>query len=252
MNTNVTNFDNIHLVDFDTILNNNGTNDNGSDGKLGRNTKLSQHNKIRSSEKQDDVILQSLIYRFKFTKEFMDELFNFSKIHQYDDRKDFKEAWTIWVDENSELINTESNRLDLLGYDGDVIDKMFKSARYYFRKKSDVKQEPIKRRQYIKLSKEVIMLVDKHIIDNIYNEDYQPKVGFALFCDENSEKIKEETLKIVEQGITDKQLIQDKLKKTYKNRYFILTTKPKKPDDIKKCNKNNMQELQEMPNQETS
>jgi TctA family transporter len=33
------------------------------------------------------------IYRYKFTQEFMDELYKFSKIHQYDERADFKEAW---------------------------------------------------------------------------------------------------------------------------------------------------------------
>jgi hypothetical protein len=238
MNTTVADLSNIHLIDFDVILNNR-TNCDRVDEKLGKNIKLNQHTKIRSSVDQGNDTLQSLIYRFKFTKEFMDQLYNFSKIHQYDDRKDFKEAWDIWVDENNELINDESNRLDILGYNGDIIDKMFKSARYYFRKKSDIKQEPVKRRQYIKLSKELIMLIDKHIVDNIYNEDYQPKIGFTLFCENNNEQIKEETIKIVEQGVTDKHLIQDKLKKTYKNRYFVLTNKQKKTNDIKKCNENN-------------
>lgn len=256
MNDVVTNMSNISLIDFDIILNNGGTNGNRVDGKLGKNTKLNQLSKIRNSADQNDDVLQSLIYRFKFTNEFMVELHNFSKIHQYDDRKDFKEAWGQWVDENSELINDESNKLEALGYNGDVIDKMFKSARYYFRKKSDVKHEPVKRRHYIKLSKELLVLIDKHIVDNIYNEDYQPKTGFALFCEENSEQIKVETLKIAEQDVTDKHLIQEKLKKTYKNRYFILTNKQKKPNDIKKCNQDtiNIQELQNKntPNQETS
>lgn len=241
MNSNDIHTANIQLVDFDTILNNGGTNDVRSMDNFGRNKNISQHNirtKLRISNEQDTT-LQSLIYRFKFTKEFMDELFNFSKIHQYDDRKDFKEAWTIWVEDNNEIIDDEINRLDLLGYGGDVIDKMFKSARYYFRKKSDVKHEPAKRRHYIKLSKELLLGIDKHIVTNIYNIDYQPKIGFALFCEEYGEKIKEETLKIEQQGVSDKYLIQDKIKKTYKNRYFILTNKQKKPLEIIKsetCN----------------
>ena len=37
------------------------------------------------------------IYRYKFTEHFMEELYEFSKIHQYDARKDFKEAWKIWI-----------------------------------------------------------------------------------------------------------------------------------------------------------
>ena len=40
------------------------------------------------------------IYRFKFTKDFMEELYTFSKINQYDERNDFKEAWQIWTEDN--------------------------------------------------------------------------------------------------------------------------------------------------------
>ena len=51
------------------------------------------------------------IYRYKFTQEFMDEIYQFAKIHQYDERKDFKEAWEVWMETQSELINSEVNRL---------------------------------------------------------------------------------------------------------------------------------------------
>ena len=69
---------------------------------------------------------QYAIFRFKFTEDFMKELFKFSKIHQYDERKDFKEAWNIWIDENSELVDSEMQRLIMLRYAGDIINKMFK------------------------------------------------------------------------------------------------------------------------------
>ena len=38
----------------------------------------------------ENVELNVNIYRYKFTNEFIVELYNFSKIHQYDHRKDFK------------------------------------------------------------------------------------------------------------------------------------------------------------------
>ena len=82
----------------------------------------------------------STIYRYKFTEDFMNELFNFSKIHQYDDRKDFKEAWELWLVDNEDILS-------------------------------------------------------------------------------------EAVLKIMEQNVDDDELIRDKIKKTYKNRYFILTNK---------------------------
>ena len=100
------------------------------------------------------------IYRYKFTDDFTQELYKFSKIHQYDHRKDFKDAWQIWTEENENLVDGEVRRLTNLGYDGDVLDKMFKSARYYFRKKDTDKKEPQKRRVYVGVQKELLEAMD--------------------------------------------------------------------------------------------
>jgi len=169
--------------------------------------------------------LPVIIYRFKFTEEFMVELYKFSKIHQYDDRKDFKEAWKVWTEDNNDIIDDEITRLLYLGYEGDVLNKMFKSARYYFRKKSTEKKEPRQRRQYISVNKELLDAMDSHIEDNMYNDTYQPKIGFIEFCKDNETLLKETISKIMEQGVKDTELIEDKIKKTYKNRYFMNTNK---------------------------
>ena len=163
------------------------------------------------------------IYRFKFTKDFMEELYTFSKIHQYDERNDFKDAWKIWTEDNEEIINNEIKYLINLKYDGDIMDKMFKSARYYFRKKSTEKKDPKQRRQYISVTRELLDAMDDHIEENIKTENYQPKTGFILFCKENEILLKEALTKIFEQGVKDMELIQNKIKKTYKNRYFKQT-----------------------------
>jgi len=175
--------------------------------------------------RKNDTVAPNLnvIYRYKFTENFMEELYEFSKIHQYDARKDFKEAWKIWIEENENIINTETIRLNNLGYNGNVINKMFKSARYYFRNKSSDKKEPKQRRPYISVTRELLNAMDEHIENNRYNEDYQPKTGFILFCKMNETILKETLANVIEQGITDSELIQDKIKKTYKNRYYILT-----------------------------
>jgi hypothetical protein len=179
------------------------------------------------SKKDEINELPNIIYRFKFTQEFMEELYKFSKIHQYDERKDFKEAWKVWSEDNNELIDEEKTRLINLGYseEGNILDKMFKSARYYFRKKSTEKKQPKQRRQYISVPKELLDSMDQHIEENIYNDDYQPKTGFISFCKSNETVLKSAIAKIYEQGISDSSLIEDKMKKTYKNRYFILTNK---------------------------
>jgi hypothetical protein len=165
------------------------------------------------------------IFRFKFTEAFMEELHNFSKIHQYDHRKDFKEAWVTWVQENVEIVNDEDKRLIQLGYEGDVIDKMFKSARYYFRNKSIIKVEPKERRQYISVNHDILEAMDLHIKNNIKCEDYQPKIGFMSFCKDNEKILKESINNMIENNINDLNLISSKLKKTYKNRYFMLIRK---------------------------
>ena len=76
------------------------------------------------------------VYRFQFSTVVVQTMTIFARIHQYDDRGTYKEAWDNWVQENSNLIRQEKNRLEKLGYQGDILDKLYKSGRYYFRKKS--------------------------------------------------------------------------------------------------------------------
>lgn len=161
---------------------------------------------------------QNNIYRYKFDDTVANELDRFSKVHQYDDRKVFKEAWTEWLKENDELINVEVRRLTNLGYEGDIIDKMFKSARYYYRKKSTVLKTPAKRRTYVGLQKELLDAMD----DYIKNNDVRPADGFIDFCVNHMELLKKEIDNLRTNGITDRFVIEAKCKKAYKNRYFIL------------------------------
>jgi hypothetical protein len=186
---------------------------------------MSQTMNIEMSREEENIKINAQIYRFKFTEEFMTDLYKFAKIHQYDHRKDFKEAWTIWVEENEDLVQEETDRLHNLGYDGDILDKMFKSARYYFRKKSPVKAEPKQRRQYISVSHELLEAMDMHIRINIGSNNYQPKTGFIDFHEENKQIIMQTFKSFDDQNIKDSDLIQTKLKKTYKNRYFMFVNK---------------------------
>ena len=179
-------------------------------------------------EKQCDINTNDInrnTYRYKFTDEFTKELYIFSKIHQYDHRKDFKEAWAIWIEEEDDIVNQEIRRLHNLGYDGDILDKMFKSARYYFRKKNTEKKEPVKRRDYIGIQKDMLDSIDDHIKANINTDDYKPSTGFSLYCKDNIEILKEEVSRLFKLGYKNHADIKNKIKKTYKNRYFILVSK---------------------------
>jgi len=213
------------FITIDTIVNSkqadNDINDSSSSMKPNLCDKMrDERNSLRETS---DTGLPTLIYRYKFTEDFIEELYKFSKIHQYDERKNFKEAWKLWTEENQEIIDEETTRLTTLGYDGNVMDKMFKSARYYFRKKITEKKEPRQRRQYISVNRELLVSMDNHIEENIFNIDYQPKTGFVSFCKANELILKESIANLFEQGVKDTSLIEDKIKKTYKNRYFMLT-----------------------------
>jgi len=162
------------------------------------------------------------IYRYKFTDDFTNEMFKFSKIHQYDHRKEFKEAWNVWLEDNEDIIKDEKRRLLNIGYDGDISDKMFKSARYYFRKKSTEKKNPIQRRSYITFKKDLLDAMDEHINLKINIKCYKPSDCFDDFCKNNIDLLKEEVCILCRNGLTDPIEIKNKFKKTYKNRYFLL------------------------------
>lgn len=161
------------------------------------------------------------IYRYKFTDDFTAELFIFSKVHQYDHRKDFKDAWNLWLEDNDDVVNAEIRRLINLGYEGNIMDKMFKSARYYFRKKSTEKKAPAERRQYIGVQKELLDAMDNHITAKINRNDCKPSESFDDFCKNNISVLQEEIAILVKNGITNTAEITEKIKKTYKNRYFL-------------------------------
>jgi hypothetical protein len=105
---------------------------------------------------------------------------------------------------------------------------MFKSARYYFRKKSTVKKEAKKRREYISIDKNLLRIIDEDITTNMRIKELKPSEYFENFSKERDELIKDELLRMVNMDIRDEDLIKEKIKKTYKNRYFILTNGCKK------------------------
>jgi hypothetical protein len=176
------------------------------------------------AEENPNAAAISAIYRYKFTEELTVELFKFSKIHQYDHRKDFKEAWTIWLENNEYLVETEIRRLTNFGYIGNIRDKMFKSARYYLRKKSTEKKAPAERRNYVAVQKELLDAIDTHI-KNIISRDSKPSDGFDDFCKNNKDILNDEIKSLCKNGMTDSNEIKNKIKKTYKNRHFLIVSK---------------------------
>ena len=133
-----------------------------------------------SSENKDNKVNQNSsknirTFRFEFSKQFIDELSRFSKVHQYDERRAYKEAWARWKSntEITDIISVEVRRLESIGYMGDIEDKMFKSGRYYFRKKS-IKQTKTNNNQNIEEMKSETENIDIDIdIEKDHHQNHE-------------------------------------------------------------------------------
>ena len=163
---------------------------------------------------------QPRVYRFKFSDAITHNINSFAKLHQYDDRNTYKEAWKDWIETNEDEIRRETDRLTQLGYDGDVVTKMYKSGRYYFRTKSTDETDPRRRRAYVSTTSDLIESMDAHIKMHHSDPDYTPARGYDDFCKNYKLELVSEITYLKENGITDEKEIASKIKKTYKNRYF--------------------------------
>jgi hypothetical protein len=160
-------------------------------------------------------------YRYNFSNSFMEILYDFSKKHEFDDRNTYKDNWKMWKEENMEAINNEQQELKRKGFDGNLEDKMYKSARYYFKKKNTFgnrKQEPKgSRKNYIGLDNELLGAMDEFMERE---NNFKPSESFTLFCESNRELISQEKERVISENLIKEVDFVNKIKKTYKNRYF--------------------------------
>jgi hypothetical protein len=176
------------------------------------------------------------IFRFKLNEDIINLINNFAIIHQNDDRKTYKQEWSKWFIENNAVLEEEITRLTRLGYFGNIEYKMFNAGRYYFRKKElkgnnnddDHDNNVVKKKRiYNPINHDVINAMDNHIRDlSILNIEkklkFKPADGYDDFCKTHINLLKP----IIKQMIynqMDSEYISLKIKKTYKNRHFIIT-----------------------------
>jgi hypothetical protein len=197
-------------------------------------------------------------HRLDFSANCTEELEEFSRIHRYDDRKTFKEAWTIWIQQKDtqNMIDEEysfaqnTQVLDEHLSKKTLLDKMFKSVRYYHRKKwihdttetveldgsNQVSNEVIyskKAAQKLKgFSKEFLAMIDKSIQEQIQHHTKKQnnhvititqKELFDGFCETCKKEIFQECINQKQiNGPETLDTIFPRLKKTVKNRYYNL------------------------------
>ena len=141
--------------------------------------------------------------RYKFATEVTDMLSDFAKLHQYDGSKEYKEAWNNWIKEEEigNKLEDEKSRLIKMGMTNDVMSRLYKSSRYYYRKKpNNTNVIPKERKKYVGFPVEVLRKMDAQIIREIngsidMNENdkiiskFTPANSFELYLKENPESI---------------------------------------------------------------
>ncbi len=165
------------------------------------------------------------IYRYNFTDEFKQSIKYFSTKHKDDSFVDFKIYFERWCDEYKTQIEDEYKILLRNGYEGDVMDKIFKSARYYFVKKSNSKKpEKKERKKYTCKNSKFLKLVKDHI-NNIKEDHMKPSEAYNNFAEKHGVVIEDFVKSLISDDSYDKKGAKAKVKKIYKNKYFVLTRK---------------------------
>jgi hypothetical protein len=78
---------------------------------------------------------------------------------------------------------------------------------------------------YIGIQKELLDAMDNHISMNYNQTWYKPSTGFTHFCKENVDLLQQEIELLIKYNVVASDEIKNKIKKTYKNRYFMIINK---------------------------
>ena len=179
------------------------------------------------------------IFRYKFSNDINEMLSNFGRLYSYADDEDFDKYWNEFLVSNNELICQEYERLKEQGYNGNINDKLYKSVKYYwikihkldnnkynnqqeYQNNNSVKSER-KNETYITISVELLNKINNYIDETLIN-NVSPNQSFNNFCKTYDEDIKNEVNKIKEKyNIHNKDICKEKIKKCYKNKYYLKT-----------------------------
>ena len=102
--------------------------------------------------------IQCQPYRYKYSCEMVDILFQFARDNMESDKHDFEEAWKEFIKEEKidNIIKRETELLSTSGYVGSISTKMYKSVRYYFMKKARMEETTNRIRMHQKERKEPV------------------------------------------------------------------------------------------------
>ena len=169
------------------------------------------------------ILNMSRTLRFNVSQKMTDILLEFHTNNKDLGKNEYKKQWDQFILDNSDTIAKEERTLVNAGFNGNITQKMFTSVRYYLSKKTNDKTDPKERRTYIHINKEILEAMNNHIVCNKDHTNFTPANGYKEFYEQNEQELIIEKSRLkTSSELTDKE-IEFKIKKTYKNRYFILS-----------------------------
>jgi hypothetical protein len=174
--------------------------------------------------------MSSTTYRFKFNKDLFNNIREFSKLHSHDTCDDFMESFNLWIVKNKELIQSENSRLIKLGFKGDINNKIYKSARYYFKNKSKKSTQnkegniDSRRTEYVPRNPAFFKLIENYIVNN----PIKASTLFKQFIDDENENIQTQISREIRRLFTfslNKEASIKKIHKTFNNAYYKIKNK---------------------------
>lgn len=192
------------------------------------------------------------VFRYKFDDDVITVLSKFANDNESLHKKEYKEEWKNWLSSNEEFVRNERERLTNQGYNNiDVTTKMFRTTKYYLRKNkeksgTDNNEPSTNDEQYRKkiffVSKDLLNTMEEHIVKAI-DDNISPSKSFKSFTDNYKSAIETEIENITTKHTTENQnsndiqhiksTINEKIKKTYKNKYFNVMKNKEKTDKRK-------------------
>jgi hypothetical protein len=160
-----------------------------------------------------------MTYRLNFSKEFQNQLYDFSKSTKDDNLNIFKNKLELWYIRNEETIEREYIYMRRIGYEGDIKDKIFKSSRYYLSKKNDKNIEKKKRKKYTMKNNKLIGKIKNHIND--LKILIKPSEAYKNFYELHNNYINNYKDELMTNDNYSEKDALIKIKKIYKNKFYI-------------------------------
>ena len=181
--------------------------------------------------------------RYNFTPEMMEKIQEFTRVHQFDERKKYREEWKCWINTKEIELNV-SNEIIRLRDEGctwedeKIKEKMYKSSKFYYKKKMQTKtndDDKIKTQEKYKgFTKQFLRSIDEYIHEKIKEKsrnikdtignkslDVVPTNIYNEYCLNHQDEIKKEILRLREfHRKINGEVFLDKLKKTFSHRFY--------------------------------